>query len=250
MSGHSRWSQIKRKKGKADLQRGKLFSKLIREITVAARNGGGDPKGNMRLKAALEEARSVNMPADTMKRAVQKGTGELPGETYEETVYEGYGVGGVAVMVKVLTDNKNRTAPEIRHTFEKHSGNMGAQGCVAWMFDRKGIIQVDAGKIGEDDLMALALDAGALDLRRVDKVFEIVTTPEELETVRKALEEKKVSIGRAEVTMIPLSTVKVEGKDAQHVLRLIEELEEHDDVQAVYANFDIPDEIIDAVSAA
>jgi YebC/PmpR family DNA-binding regulatory protein len=153
-------------------------------------------------------------------------------------------------MVKALTDNKNRTAPEIRHAFEKHSGNMGAQGCVAWMFDRKGIIQVDAGKISEDDLMALALDAGASDLRRVDKVFEIVTTPEELEAVRKALEEKKVSISRAEVTMVPLSTVKVEGKDAQQVLRLMEELEEHDDVQAVYANFDIPDEIIDAVSAA
>ena len=250
MSGHSRWSQIKRKKGKLDLQRGKLFSKLIREITVAARVGGGDPKGNMRLKAAMEEARGVNMPADTMKRAIQKGTGELPGESYEEIIYEGYGMGGVAVMVKTLTDNKNRTAPEIRHAFEKHGGNLGTQGCVAWMFDRKGIINVDAGKIGEDDLMGLALDAGASDLRRVDKVFEVVTAPEELEAVRKVLEEKKVSISRAEITMIPLSTVKVDGRDAQAVLRLMEELEEHDDVQAVYANFDIPDEIIDAVSAA
>lgn len=250
MSGHSRWSQIKRKKGKNDLQRGKLFSKLIREITVATRGGGGDPKGNMRLKAAMEEARGVNMPADTMKRAIQKGTGELPGEHYEEIIYEGYGVGGVAVMVKALSDNKNRTAPEIRHVFEKHGGNLGTQGCVAWMFDRKGIINVDAGKISEDNLMGLVLDAGASDLRRVDKVFEVVTAPEELEAVRKALEERKVSIGRAEITMVPLSTVKVEGKDAQAVLRLMEELEEHDDVQAVYANFDIPDEIIDAVSAA
>jgi len=250
MSGHSRWSQIKRQKRKNDLQRGKLFSKLVREITVAARGGGGDPKVNMRLKAALEEARGVNMPSDTMKRAIQKGTGELPGEAYEEIVYEGYGLGGVAVMVKVLTNNKNRTAPDIRHIFEKHSGNMGTQGCVAWMFDRKGIIQVDAGKISEDDLMALALDAGAADLRRVEKVFEVVTVPEELEAVRRTLEEKSVSISRAEVTMVPLSTVKVEGKDAQQVLRLIEELEEHDDVQAVYANFDIPDEVIDAISAA
>jgi YebC/PmpR family DNA-binding regulatory protein len=250
MSGHSRWSQIKRKKGKNDQQRGKLFSKLIREITVAARTGGGDPTGNMRLKAAFEEAKSVNMPSDTMKRAIQKGTGELPGETYEEIVYEGYGMGGVAVMVKTLTDNKNRTAPEIRHAFEKHGGNLGTQGCVAWMFDRKGTIQVDASKISEDDLMALALDAGALDLRRVDKVFEIVTAPEDLESVRRSLEARSVSVGRAEITMMPLSTVKVEGKEAQQVLRLMEELEEHDDVQAVYANFDIPDEIIDAVSAA
>src|SRR6267142_4693168 len=169
MSGHSRWSQIKRKKGKTDVQRGKLFSKILREITVAAKHGGGDPKGNLRLKAATESARAANMPADNIKRAIQKGTGELPGESYEEISYEGYGAGGVALLIEVLTDNRNRTAPEIRHTFEKGGGNMGSYGAVAWMFDRKGIITVDADKIGEDDLMAKALDAGATDMRRIEK---------------------------------------------------------------------------------
>src|SRR5215475_10809293 len=182
MSGHSRWSQIKRKKGKADVQRGKLFSKILREITVAARNGGGDPKVNVRLKAAVESAKEANMPHDNIKRAIQKGTGELPGESYDEITYEGYAPGGVAVMVRVLTDNRNRTAPEIRHTFERHGGNMGSSGAVAWMFDRKGIIRVDAGKIGEDELMAAALDAGASDMTTVEKVFEITTAPAEMET--------------------------------------------------------------------
>jgi YebC/PmpR family DNA-binding regulatory protein len=250
MSGHSRWSQIKRKKGKADQQRGKLFTKLIREITVAARTGGGDLKINMRLKAALESAKAASMPADNIKRAVQKGTGELPGETYEEVTYEGYGPGGVALMVRVLSDNKNRTAPEIRHVFEKNGGNLGQVGCVAWMFERKGVIQVDAERIGEDDLLGLALDAGATDMRRVEKVYEITTTPDEMELVRRALEERKVPVLEAEVSMMPLSTVRAEGKDAQAVLRLVEALEELDDVQAVYANYDIPDEIIDAITAA
>ncbi len=250
MSGHSRWSQIKRKKGKTDQQRGKLFTKLIREITAAARTGGGDPKVNMRLKAAIEAAKAANMPADTLKRAIQKGTGELPGESYEEIAYEGYGPGGVAIMVRVLTDNKNRTAPEIRHTFEKHGGNMGAQGCVGWMFDRKGVIQVDAGRISEDDLLSIALEAGAADMRRVEKTFEITTAPDEMEAVRQALEERGVAIARAEVTMVPQSTVRVEGKDAQALLRLVETLEEMDDVQTVYANFDIPDEVLEAISAA
>jgi YebC/PmpR family DNA-binding regulatory protein len=250
MSGHSRWSQIKRKKGKADQQRGKLFTKLIREITVAARTGGGDLKINMRLKAALEAAKAASMPADNIKRAIQKGTGELPGETYEEVTYEGYAPGGVALMVRVLTDNKNRTAPEIRHTFEKSGGNLGQVGCVAWMFERKGVIQVDAERIGEDELLGLALDAGASDMRRVEKVYEITTTPDEMESVRRALEERKVPVLEAEVSMVPLSTVRAEGKDAQAVLRLVEALEEQDDVQAVYANYDIPDEIIDAITAA
>src|SRR6185369_14623810 len=181
MSGHSRWSQIKRKKDKADVQRGKLFSKILREITVAAKNGGGDPKGNMRLKAAIETAKEVNMPQDNIKRAIQKGTGELPGESWEEITYEGYAPGGVAVMIQVLTDNRNRTAPEIRHTFEKSGGNMGSSGAVAWMFDRKGIILVDAEKIDEDDLMGKALDAGASDMRRTEKVFEITTAPAEMD---------------------------------------------------------------------
>jgi YebC/PmpR family DNA-binding regulatory protein len=250
MSGHSRWSQIKRKKGKTDLQRGKLFSKILREITVAARNGGGDPKVNMRLKAAMESAKEANMPHENIKRAIQKGTGELPGETYEEITYEGYAPGGVAVMVRVLTDNRNRTAPEVRHTFEKHGGNMGSSGAVAWMFDRKGVIQVDAERIGEDDLLALALDAGATDMRRVDKAFEITTAPAEMDAVRAALEKAQVPLLQGDVTFVPQSTVRVEGKEAPVVLRLIEALEELDDVQAVYANYDIPDEVIEAISAA
>src|SRR3972149_4081370 len=250
MSGHSRWSQIKRKKGKADQQRGKLFTKLIREITVAARTGGGDLKINMRLKGALEAAKAASMPADNIKRAIQKGTGELPGETYEEVTYEGYGPGGVALMIRVLTDNKNRTAPEIRHVFEKNGGNLGQVGCVAWMFERKGVIQVDAERIGEDELLGPVLDAGASDMRRVEKVYEITTTPDEMESVRRALEERKVPVLEAEVSMVPLSTVRAEGKDAHAVLRLVEALEEQDDVQAVYANYDIPDEIIDAITAA
>ncbi|HXG05239.1 MAG TPA: YebC/PmpR family DNA-binding transcriptional regulator [Candidatus Binatia bacterium] len=250
MSGHSRWSQIKRKKAKTDVQRGKLFSKILREITVAARSGGGDPKANMRLKAAIEAAKDANMPQENIRRAIQKGTGELPGEAYEEITYEGYAPGGVAVMVRVLTDNRNRTAPEIRHVFEKHGGNMGSAGSVAWMFERKGLIQVDADRISEDDLLALALDAGATDMRRVEKVFEVTTAPGEMDAVRAALERRGVPVLSAEVTFVPQSTVRVEGKDAPQVLRLIEALEELDDVQAVYANYDIPDEIIEAVSAA
>ena len=245
MSGHSKWSQIKRKKAKTDQARGKVFSKLVREITTAARTGG-DPKMNMRLKTAIEEAKAVNMPADTLKRAIQKGTGELPGETYEEIMYEGYGPGGVAVMIKVLTDNKNRTAPEIRHTFTKFSGNLGEVGSVGWMFDRKGIIQVEAARVDEDELLGLALDAGAADLRRADSVFEITATPHDLEEVRRALEGRGVPIQSAEVTYVPQSTVRLEGKDAQQVLRLVEGLEELDDVQNVYANFDIPDEVLEA----
>ena len=250
MSGHSRWAQIKRKKAKTDQQRGKLFTKLIREITVAARSGGGDAKVNMRLKAAIETAKAASMPAENIKRAVQKGTGELPGESYEEVTYEGYGQGGVAIMVRALTDNKNRSGPAVRHLFEKHGGNLGAMGCVGWMFERKGVIRVDAERIGEDDLLSIALDAGATDLRRIEKVYEITTAPDEMERVRQALEERKVPVVEAEVAMVPLSTVRVEGKDAQAVLRLIEALEEEDDVQAVFANYDIPDEVMEAISAA
>jgi YebC/PmpR family DNA-binding regulatory protein len=249
MSGHSKWSQIKRKKAKTDQHRGKIFSKLVREITTAARTGG-DPKMNMRLKTAIEEAKAVNMPADTLKRAIQKGTGELPGETYEEITYEGYGPGGVAVMVKVLTDNKNRTAPEIRHTFSKFSGNLGEVGSVGWMFERKGIIQVEATRVDEDELLTVALEAGATDLRRADAHFEITATPQDLEAVRRALDERGVPIQSAEVTYVPQSTVRLEGKEAQQVLRLVEGLEELDDVQHVYANFDIPDEVLEAQGAA
>jgi YebC/PmpR family DNA-binding regulatory protein len=250
MSGHSRWAQIKRKKAKTDVQRGKLFSKILREITVAARSGGGDPKVNMRLKAAVESAKEANMPQDNIKRAIQKGTGELPGEAYEEISYEGYAPGGVAVLVRVLTDNRNRTAPEIRHVFEKHGGHLGSSGAVAWMFERKGVIQVDAEKVGEDDLLALALEAGATDMKRVEKVFEITTAPAEMDAARAALEKSRVPVLQAEVAFVPQSTVRVEGKEAPTVLRLIEALEELDDVQAVYANYDIPDEVIEAISAA
>ena len=250
MSGHSKWAQIKRKKAKNDQQRGKLFSKLIREITTAARVGGGDPKGNMRLKAAFEEAKAVNMPADTLKRAIQKGTGELPGEMYEEVTYEGYGPGGVALLVKVLTDNKNRTAPEIRHAFTKFGGNLGEVGSVGWMFERKGLILVEASRVDEDELLALALEGGATDMRRTDAVFEISTEPAQLEAVRRVLEERGVPIQSAEVTFVPQSTIRLEMKEAQQVLRLVEGLEELDDVQKVYANFDIPDEVLETLGAA
>ena len=250
MSGHSRWSQIKRKKGKADVQRGKLFSKILREITVAAKAGGGDPKGNMRLKAAMETAKEVNMPADNIKRAVQKGTGELPGEQYEEITYEGYGPGGVAVLLRVLTDNKNRTGPEVRHLFEKHGGRMGTAGCVAWMFERRGLITVDAQRIKEDEVLEKALEAGAADVKAVEKVFEIATAPDEMESVRQTLESQSVPVVEAQIDMVPQSTVKVEGKDAAAVLRLIEALEEQDDVQSVYSNYDIADDVIEAISAA
>jgi YebC/PmpR family DNA-binding regulatory protein len=250
MAGHSRWAQIKRKKGKTDAQRGKLFSKILREITVAAKSGGGDPKGNVRLKAAIEAAKAANMPQDNIKRAIQKGTGELPGESYEEITYEGYGPGGVAVLVRVLTDNKNRTAPEIRHIFEKNGGRMGTPGSVAWMFERRGVIQVDAEKIKEDDLLEKALEAGAVDVKQVEKVFEITTAPDEMEAVRQALERARVPVLEAQMGMVPQSTVKVGGKDAAAVLRLIEALEDQDDVQAVYSNYDIPEEVIHAISAA
>jgi YebC/PmpR family DNA-binding regulatory protein len=249
MSGHSRWSQIKRKKGKTDAQRGKVFSKILREITVAARRGG-DPKGNLRLKQAIESARAANMPADNIKRAIQKGTGELPGESYEEITYEGYGPGGAAILVRVLTDNRNRTGPELRHIFEKHNGRLGTAGSVAWMFERRGIIQVDGERIKEDDLLEKALEAGAMDVKAVEKIFEVTTAPAEMEAVREALEKRRVPILEAQAAMVPQSTVKVEGAEAAAVLRLIEALEEQDDVQSVYGNYDIPDEVLEAISAA
>ena len=250
MSGHSKWSTIKHKKAAKDAKRGKIFTKLIKEITVAARLGGGDINANPRLRTAVLTARQNSMPTDNIERAIKKGTGELEGVTYEEITYEGYGPGGVAVMIRVLTDNRNRTAPEIRHTFEKHGGNMGASGAVAWMFDRRGIILVDAEKIAEDDVLGPALEAGATDMRRSEKAFEITTAPAEMDAVRGALEAARVPVLEAEVTFVPQSTVRVEGKDAPQVLRLIEALEELDDVQTVYANYDIPDEVIEALSAA
>ena len=250
MSGHSKWHTIKHKKGAADAKRGKMFEKLAKEIAVAARIGGGDADSNARLRKAVADARGQSMPNEKIENAIKRGTGEIEGISYDELTYEGYGPGGVAVMVKVLTDNKNRTAPEIRHTFTKFSGNLGEVGSVGWMFERKGIIQVDAGRVDEDELLGLALDAGAADMRRADGIFEVTAAPHELESVRRALEGRGVPIQSAEVTYVPQSTIRLEGRDAQQVLRLVEGLEELEDVQQVYANFDIPDEVLEAQGAA
>lgn len=248
MSGHSKWSGIKHKKAKVDAQRGRVFTKVIREITVAARVGGGDPTGNPRLRLAIDKAKSVNMPQDNIQRAIQKGTGELPGVSFEEYVYEGYAPGGVAVLLEVVTDNKNRTAPEIRKIFAKHGGNLGESGCVAWMFEKKGLIQVEAAGVDEDRLFGAALEAGAEDVRRSENVFEIITAPKDLERVKDSLTKEKIEIATGEVTMLPQNTIRLEGKQAHQVLQLMEDLEEHDDVQNAYANFDIPEEIMVAIS--
>ena len=248
MSGHSKWAGIKHKKAKVDAQRGRTFTKIIREVTVAARVGGGDPDGNPRLRLAIEKAKAVNMPQDNIQRAIQKGTGELPGTSYEEYIYEGYGPGGVAVLLEIVTDNKNRTAPEIRKAFAKYGGNLGESGCVAWMFEKKGLIQVDAAAADEDRLLGVVLEAGAEDVRRSDDTFEVITAPKDLVRVKESLAKEKIEIAEGEVTMLSQSTVKLEGKQAQQVLQLMEMLEEHDDVQNVYANFDIPEEIMAAVT--
>ncbi len=248
MSGHSKWAGIKHKKAKVDAQRGRLFTKVIREITVAARAGGGDPSGNPRLRLAIEKAKAVNMPQDNIQRAIQKGTGELPGVSYDEYLYEGYGPGGVAVLVEAMTDNKNRTTPEVRKIFAKYGGNLGESGCVAWMFEKKGLIQVEAAKTDEDRLFGVVLEAGAEDVRRSDNVFEIITAPKDLDRVKALLAKERIEITAGEVTMVPQSTIKLEGKQAQQVLHLTEELEDHDDVQSVHANFDIPEEIMAAMT--
>ncbi|MEK7210681.1 MAG: YebC/PmpR family DNA-binding transcriptional regulator, partial [Candidatus Binatota bacterium] len=237
MSGHSKWSSIKHKKAAKDAKKGKLFTKLIKEITVAARMGGGDINANPRLRTAVLAARSASMPGDNIERAIKKGTGELEGVSYEEIQYEGYGPGGAAIMVQVLTDNKNRTVQEIRRIFTKHGGNLGENGCVAWMFDKKGLITVDKLKIDEDQLMSLSLDAGAEDVREEDGLFEIVTRPEEYEKVRERLQREKVPVVGAQVTMVPKNTVTLDGQSAEQILKLTEELEDHDDVQTVAANF-------------
>jgi YebC/PmpR family DNA-binding regulatory protein len=249
MSGHSKWAGIKHKKAKVDAQRGRVFTKIIREITVAARVGGGDPGGNPRLRTAIQAARAVNMPADNIERAVKKGTGELEGVSYEEINYEGYGPGGVAVLVEVMTDNKNRTVGEIRKLFSKNGGSLGEVGCVGFLFEKKGYVQVDAAKVDEDKLMTIALDAGAEDLRREESVFAVTAAPKEFEKVRDAIVKSGIQPVSAEITKVPKSTVKLEGKPAEQMLRLMEELEEHDDVQHVYANFDIPEEIMAAMTA-
>ena len=249
MSGHSKWAQIKHKKAHTDAKKGRVFTQIVKEISVAARLGGGDPDGNPRLRLAIEKAKEVNMPQDNVKRAIMKGTGELPGVSYEEFTYEGYGPAGVAVLIEVLTDNKNRTVPEIRHIMSKHSGNLGEAGCVAWMFEKKGYILVEKSKVDEEALMAVALDAGAEDMKNDPKEdnYEIITAPEDLNRVKNAIEGAAVSVSLAETTMLPKNYVLLDEKAADQMMRLSEALEENEDVKNVYANFDIPDEVMTKV---
>lgn len=249
MSGHSKWSTIKRKKEKIDAQRGKLFTKLIKELTVAARQSGGDTEANPRLRAAILAAKAENMPQTNIDRAIQRGTGELEGVTYEEVAYEGYGSGGVAILIEALTDNRNRTTPELRHLFSKYGGNLGETGCVAWMFAQKGLITVNKDACDEDDLLGMALDAGAEDMRTENETFEVITALEDFETVRSRLVEHGVEPLRSEISRIPQSTVPVDGKDAEQMLRLMEALEDHDDIQHVYANFDIDEKVMESIQA-
>ncbi len=246
MSGHSKWSTIKHKKGAADAKRGKIFTRIIKEMTVAARMGGGDVDGNPRLRAAVAEAKANNMPKDNIDRAVKRGTGELEGVNYEELTYEGYGPGGVAIMVETMTDNTNRTTPEIRHAFEKCGGNMGTPGSVRFQFERKGYFAVEKSAANEDRLMEIALEAGADDLQTEDAdVFEIYTTPEAFEQVRQALEKNKIPTVEAKLGMIPANYVKLDEQKSKQMMRLMEMLDDQDDVQNVYTNFDIPDEMLE-----
>lgn len=239
MSGHSKWSTIKHKKAALDAKRGKMFTRIIKELTIAARIGGGDPAGNPRLRTAVADAKAANMPADNIKRAIQKGTGELPGVTYEEIVYEGYGPGGVAILVEVFTDNKMRTTPEVRHLFAKHGGNLGEVNSVAWMFEKKGQILIPGSGVSEDRLMEIALEAGADDLQSDDGDFEVRTAPSVLAAVREALEKAGIVPSEASVVMEPQNVVRLEGKKAQQCLKLLEVLEDQDDVQHVYANLEV-----------
>ena len=247
MSGHSKWSTIKHKKGAADAKRGKIFTKVIKEITVAARIGGGDIDGNPRLRLAVQKAKEVNMPQENVTRAIKKGTGELEGVQYEETSYEGYGPGGVAIFMEVMTDNKNRTVGELRATLGKNGGNMGENGCVGWIFEQKGLIVVKMSEKGEEELLELAIDAGGDDLQTVDDYYEITTSVESFEPVRKAIEDAGIKTQSSELTRIPQNTVNVEEKHCKSLLRLMDTLEDHDDIQKVYSNFKITDEIMATV---
>jgi len=248
MSGHSKWSTIKHKKGAADAKRGKIFTKLIKEITVAARMGGGDPEGNPRLRTAIAAARAENMPKDNIERGIKKGTGELEGVSYEEASYDGYGPGGAAVLVDCLTDNKNRSVADIKHLFERYGGNLGEPGCVTWIFEQRGLVVFEKDKVDEDQLIDLALEAGAEDVIEEETEFEVVTAPTDFETVKKAIDDAGLPYTLAEVTKIPKNTVKIEGKKAQQMINLMQALEDHDDVSHVYANFDIADDVMEAMS--
>jgi YebC/PmpR family DNA-binding regulatory protein len=249
MGGHSHWATIKRHKSAQDAKRGKIFTRIIRELTIAAR-GGGDPDGNPRLRLAIAKAKEANMPGDTMKKAIQRGTGELPGVSYEEFTLEGYGPGGTAVLLEITSDNRNRTVAEIRSLFTKNHGNMAEAGAVAWQFQKKGLLTIDKGKVEEDALLSLALDAGAEDVKSGEKNFEIVTNPQDFEAVKKALVDAKVDTSLAELTFVPQNTIRLEEKSAEQMLKLMEVMDEHDDVQKVHANFDIPDDVMEKVAAA
>ncbi len=247
MSGHSKWAQIKHKKAKTDQARGKAFSKLIRLITVAARQGGGSIENNARLRLAVQKAREMNMPQENIEKAIKKGTGELEGFAYEEVIYEGYGPGGVAIMVEATTDNRNRTTAELRHIFSRYGGSLGESGCVSWVFERQGLISFEKDKVNEEELTLVAIDAGAQDIRTTETTIDVIITPEDFETVKEALEGQGFRYAVAQISMVPKNTVSVEGKQAQQVLDLMEALEEHDDVQEVYANFDIADELMESL---
>lgn len=249
MSGHSKWATIKRKKGKLDAERGKIFTQHIKEITVAAREGGGDPINNARLRTAIAAAKGANMPADNIKRAILKGTGQLPGVTYESITYEGYGPAGVAIMMEVMTDNKNRTVAEIRHLLTKYGGNLGSSGSVAWMFEKQGVITVDPTQADEATVTEIAIEAGAEDISTDEASIEILTQPNDLETVREALDGKKIPIVSAEITMNAKNSVKLNNEsEASSMMKLYEALEEHDDVQKVYSNFDIDEKLMEKLA--
>lgn len=238
MSGHSKWATIKHKKGAADAKRGRLFTKLIKEITMAARLGGGDAAGNPRLRKAIDDAKAVNMPAENIKRGIQRGTGEIPGVNYEEVTYEGYGPGGVAVLIEAMTDNKNRTLPEIRTIFSKHGGNLGESGSVRFLFQKKGYLAVEKEKATEDAVMEAAIEAGAEDVRTTDQYYEVVTEPDAFAAVKDQLEQKKLPIAVGEISMLPTTEVQLDSRKADQMVKLMEALEDHDDVQHVWANFD------------
>lgn len=248
MSGHSKWHNIRLRKGKQDAVRGRIFTRVAREIIVAAREGGGNLDANLRLRLAVQKARENSMPADNIKRAIQRGTGEIEGAQYEEVTYEGYGPGGVAVMVICLTDNRNRTVADLRTIFSKNGGSLGASGCVAWMFDAKGLIAIDKNTVDEDMLMLTALDAGAEDIRTEGNTYEVISSVDTLPGLRDALTNAQIKYESAEATMIPKSTIQIEGKEASQILRMMDQLEELDDVQQVHANFDIPEEILEAAA--
>ncbi|MDD5194437.1 MAG: YebC/PmpR family DNA-binding transcriptional regulator [Candidatus Omnitrophica bacterium] len=248
MSGHSKWASIKHKKGAADAKRGQLFTKLIREITVAAKAGGGNPDNNASLRTAIERARAANMGSDNVEKAIKKGTGELEGVTYDSCIFEGYGPGGVAMLVETLTDNKNRTSAEVRNIFSKKGANLAGAGSVAWIFNKKGYFSIDKAQKSEDEIFSICVEAGAEDVQTLDKNYEVYCDAKDFEKIKEVLKNKGIKYEEAELTMIPASKVKVTGNDAKALLSLIEALEEHEDVQKVHANFDIPDDVMEQIA--